>query len=199
MNDIEKIIDFLQYSEGLKRELRHSWLSDGKQESVAEHSWRMALAAMLVMPKIKTTLNSDKVLKMCLIHDLVEIDASDVPAIMHIGNSELTKQKAKKELEAIKNIQKALPADIGSDFYQLWVEFEEQKTNESKFVKLLDKLEARTQKALQPEAKFVEREKDIHFINQYKKIMDDLCLGDEFLINLNEIVHKKRLTAVKKK
>lgn len=72
--DFIQILNFLHKAEGLKRELRHSWLSDGRQESVAEHSWRMSLMGILLVPYIKQKINIAHLLQMIICHDLVEIE-----------------------------------------------------------------------------------------------------------------------------
>ena len=61
---VSNIVDFIEYSEGLKTTYRNSWLSDGNVESVAEHTWRMGLIAMTLFPHIDKDLNKEKVLKM---------------------------------------------------------------------------------------------------------------------------------------
>jgi len=69
----QQILNFYKISEKLKSTLRHSWLSDkNRQESVAEHTWMMGLLAIILIPKMKTKLNAQKVLIMVLIHDLAE-------------------------------------------------------------------------------------------------------------------------------
>lgn len=78
-NEASNILQFLALSERLKRELRHSWLSDGRRESVAEHTWQMALIALLAYRHLEQQVEIGRVLKMILVHDLVEAIAGDVP------------------------------------------------------------------------------------------------------------------------
>lgn len=139
---IEKILATLKLAEGLKRELRHSWLSDGRQESVAEHTFQMALMAVFMAPYLKEPINLEKTLKMILVHDLVEAVAGDIP---WFEASERKEMKAAKEREAIERIRSSLPADIGEDVYQRWHEFEEGACPESKFARALDNLEVQIQ------------------------------------------------------
>src|SRR6056297_1491823 len=78
-SELTKVLKLLNLAEKLKFELRHSWLSNGRQESVAEHSWRLALMVVLLAPHLGEPVNMEKALKMALIHDLVEAEAGDVP------------------------------------------------------------------------------------------------------------------------
>jgi putative hydrolase of HD superfamily len=82
------ILEIVKLGEKLKCELRHSWLSDGRQESVAEHTWRVSLMAMLLEPYLDNKLDIVKLLKMIIIHDLVEAEAKDIPAFETLYNKE---------------------------------------------------------------------------------------------------------------
>lgn len=93
INSVQNIVDFIEYSEGLKTTYRNSWLSDGSTESVAEHTWRMALIAMALFPHVDKNLNREEVLKMIIIHDLAEIDTGDIPTIEQVGIVRENKQK----------------------------------------------------------------------------------------------------------
>jgi hypothetical protein len=72
-NEASRILEFLGLSERLKRELRHSWLSDGRRESVAEHTWQMALVALLAYRHLEHPVDIGRVLKIILVHDLEHI------------------------------------------------------------------------------------------------------------------------------
>src|SRR5512142_1774508 len=73
------LLSFLALSERLKFELRHSWLSNGRRESVAEHSWHMALMAILIHPYLEHPVDLGQALQIILVHDLIEAEAGDVP------------------------------------------------------------------------------------------------------------------------
>jgi len=121
--------------EKLKCNTRHSWTSNGKQESVAEHSWRVAIMALLVageFPEVEI----EKVVKMCLIHDFGEAITGDIPSFYK------TKEDTEKETTAVKDLLKLLPVDISNEFKELFFEMSELKTAEAKLFKALDKLEA---------------------------------------------------------
>jgi putative hydrolase of HD superfamily len=195
MNSSAEILGALAYFKELKTELRHTWLPNDRRESVAEHSWRMALLAMILIPNLKTRLDSEKILKMVLVHDLSEIEAKDEPTFKHINNKVAAREKHEKEVAAIESIKKILPGSVGEEVFNLWHEFEDQKTTEAKFVKFLDKAEAREQKIHQKQARFVSQEKEISFIDAYRDLMGTVSLDEPLLKELNQILHRKRIEA----
>ncbi|WP_036621698.1 HD domain-containing protein [Paenibacillus alvei] len=139
------ILNVVNLGEKLKSELRHSWLSNGRQESVAEHTWRVSLMAMLIEPYLDQKIDTAKMLKMIIIHDLVEAEAKDLPAFDTMNNEQLREQKAQNEMKAIQRIRETLKGDLGRDVYDLWIEFEHKQTYEAKVANALDKLEAQIQ------------------------------------------------------
>ena len=142
---ISSILKVLQLAERLKFELRHSYLSSGRQESVAEHSWRMALMAVLIEPLLKTPVDTARLLKMILIHDLVEAEARDVSALDVLRDPSLRLQKEERERAAIENIRGALKETNGQEIYDLFYEFEHKQTYEAQVANALDKLEVQLQ------------------------------------------------------
>src|SRR6266404_5368867 len=126
------IIKFLHEAEKLKSVLRHSWLSSGRRESTAEHSWRMALMAMLLHPYLKYKPNLFKTLKMVLVHDLVEVYAGDIAIWKKDKSAKLTLLKEQKELRAINKLASMLPGKQGGEIKALWMEFEGRKSKEAK-------------------------------------------------------------------
>ncbi|WP_431213694.1 HD domain-containing protein [Puia sp. P3] len=142
---IASILKVLQLAERLKFELRHSYLSNGRQESVAEHSWRMALMAVLIEPLLKTPVDTARLLKMIIIHDLVEAEARDVSALDVLRDPSLRQQKEERERAAIENIRSALKETNGQEIYDLFYEFEHKKTYEARVANALDKLEVQLQ------------------------------------------------------
>lgn len=139
------VLNVVKLGEKLKSELRHSWLSNGRQESVAEHTWRVSLMAMLIEPYLDQEIDTAKMLKMIIIHDLVEAEAKDIPAFDTMNNEQLREQKAQNEMKAIQRIRETLKGDLGRDVYNLWIEFEHKQTYEAKVANALDKLEAQIQ------------------------------------------------------
>src|SRR6516164_8533328 len=94
---VSSIIQVLTLAERLKFELRHSYTSAGRQESVAEHCWRMSLMAVLIEPLLTEKVDTARLLKMIIIHDLVEAEAGDVPATEVLQNPDIKKVKLAKE------------------------------------------------------------------------------------------------------
>lgn len=142
---LEDIYKVIKLGEKLKSEMRHSWLSDGRQESVAEHTWRVSLMAMLLEPYLNQKVDIGKLLKMIIIHDLVEAEARDIPAFDTMNNEQRKKEKELSELKAIENIKNTLQGDLGEEIFNLWIEFEQKETFEAKVANALDKLEAQIQ------------------------------------------------------
>ena len=176
---VDQILSFLHKTEKLKSELRHSWLSSGRQESVAEHVWRTSLMALLFFPHLNEKIDLCKALKMVIIHDLVEIETGDVPVFMQEPCGTF-----RKELKAIKKIRELIGGSLGEEIYALWNEFNERKTPEARFVFALDKLEANLQHNEADECTWTQED-----INQVFKI-DSACAHDPFLRSVNERIKK---------
>lgn len=128
-------IDFLGRIEKLKCNTRHSWTSSGRHESVAEHSWRLAVMAMLCAGEYPE-LDMNKVIKMCLVHDFGEAVTGDIPSFYKTDENELDEEKAIYELIS------ELPEMERSELSALFSELKELKTPEAKLCKALDNLEA---------------------------------------------------------
>lgn len=128
-------LDIMTVAEKLKCNTRHSWTSSGRHESVAEHSWRLALMAMLVRDEFPK-LDMDKVIRMCLIHDLGEAFTGDIPCF------EKTETDSAKEDEIFLRWVDSLPQPYGEEFRKLLQEMEERTTDEARLYKALDNLEA---------------------------------------------------------
>jgi len=99
---IQTILKLLELCERLKFELRHSWLSNGRRESVAEPAWQMALMAMVLHRHLEHQVDLERSPKMVLIHDLVEVVAGDIP-FFETGSRQ--EAKASREREAIETIR----------------------------------------------------------------------------------------------
>jgi len=142
---LESILKVLTLAEKLKCELRHSYLSNGRQESVAEHTWRMSLMAVLIEPLLLKKIDTARFLKMIIIHDLVEAEARDVSALDVLRNPEIKIQKMERERKAIENLKELLINVNGQEIYDLFYEFEDKETYESKVANAIDKLEVQLQ------------------------------------------------------
>jgi len=128
-------IDFLNVIEKLKCNTRHSWTSTGRQESVAEHSWRLGVMAMLCADEYPD-IDISKVIKMCLIHDFGEAITGDIPAFL---KNEADEQQEEK---AIEKILFPLPDKIKSEMVSLFEEMKRLESDEAKLFKALDNIEA---------------------------------------------------------
>ena len=128
-------VKFLNAIEKLKCNTRHSWNSSGRQESVAEHSWRLAVMAMLCRDEYPDA-DIDKVIKMCLIHDFGEAITGDIPAFFK------TEADEAKEEDAVASLLGLLPRDTAEELGSLFAEMNAMETTEAKLYKALDNLEA---------------------------------------------------------
>lgn len=135
---LSRQIEFLVEIDRLKGIIRQSLLMDGsRQENSAEHSWHLALLAMVLAEHSRVPVNLSKVLKMVLVHDLVEIDAGDTYCYDEAGN----RDKAEREIRAADRIFNLLPGDQAQEFRSLWEEFESAGTPEALFAAALDRLQ----------------------------------------------------------
>ncbi len=128
-------IEFMHVIEKLKCNTRHSWTSSGRRESVAEHTWRLSVMAMLCRDEYPE-LDMDRVIKMCLVHDFGEALTGDVPSFYK------TDEDRKKEDEALATLVNSLPEPYRTELGEMFAEMAERKTPEAKLVKALDNMEA---------------------------------------------------------
>ena len=132
---LEKQICFIVEVDKVKNIFRQTYLADGeRKENDAEHSWHLALMAVLLQEHMEEKADLTKVMIMVLIHDLVEIDAGDTYAYDEKG----AQTKREREVRAADRIFGLLPEDQEQYFRELWEEFEAYETPEAKFAHLLD-------------------------------------------------------------
>lgn len=135
MTRIEKQISFIVEIDKVKNIFRQTLLADGnRKENDAEHSWHIALMAILLKEYAEEEVDVLKVMTMVLLHDLVEIDAGDTYAYDTVAAA----SKREREVKAADRIFGMLPEDQGSYFRALWDEFEEYETADAKYAHLLD-------------------------------------------------------------
>ncbi len=134
--DIKKYITFIEEAEKLKSVVRTAWSSTGRRESTAEHSWRLALLAGVLLDK-NDEIDITKVLFMCLIHDIGEIYEGDISAALRPNKED----KYQAEYEAAKKVFSLLPEGQADRMMKIWLEYNENMTPEAKLVKALDKAE----------------------------------------------------------
>ena len=130
-----ELLEFLAMAEKLKCNTRHSYTSSGRHESVAEHSFRLALMAYMVSDEVPE-IDTDKVIRMCLIHDLGEAITGDIPSFEKTDNDEAV------EDSAVSGFVNQLPEYWKKQLGEMYSEMNELKTPEAKLYKALDKLEA---------------------------------------------------------
>lgn len=135
MTRLEKQIAFIIEIDKVKNIFRQTYLADkNRKENDAEHSWHIALMAILLQEYAEETVDVLRVMTMVLIHDLVEIDAGDTYAYDEVGAA----TKRERELQAAGRIFGILPEDQGNYFRELWDEFEAYETADAKYAHLLD-------------------------------------------------------------
>ena len=136
-SELTGILDFLRAAEGLKTATRSGWTSDGQQESVAEHTWRLCLMALLLHREFPDV-DFARLIRICIIHDLGEALSGDVPAPEQVrrGGS-----KAADERRDLVTLLAPLPAALRDEIASLWDEYEAAQSPEAKLAKALDKLE----------------------------------------------------------
>lgn len=130
-----ELIEILKVAEKLKCNTRHCYTSSGRHESVAEHCWRMSLMAMLVENEFKEA-DMNKVIKMCLIHDLGEAFTGDIPTFIKTQSDE------SKEENVLTGWVETFPEPERSEWLSLYKEMNALETLEAKIYKALDKMEA---------------------------------------------------------
>ena len=133
--DNKEIIKILKTASQLKQNTRHSWLANGRRESVAEHCWRLSIFAYFMKDEFPDV-DIDKVIKMCLFHDMGEAFTGDIPSFL---KSEVDEEK---ESSILNEWVTSLPSTYKDELSNIYKEIEEQKTQEAKLFKALDKLEA---------------------------------------------------------
>jgi putative hydrolase of HD superfamily len=133
---------FLNEADRLKSVLRATTLVDGSRpENSGEHSWHLALYALVLADQAGPEVKIDRVIRMLLIHDLVEIDVGDVPIHSQNGQAHASAATQAAESKAADRIFGLLPKDLGDDLRALWEEFEAAETPDARFAKSLDRVQ----------------------------------------------------------
>lgn len=128
---------FIVEIDRLKRVLRRTLIADGsRHENSAEHSWHLAMLALVLAESAAAPVDVARVIKMVLVHDIVEIDAGDT----FFYDAAATQDKAEREQAAAARIFGLLPDDQAAEFHALWQEFEDRHTPEARFAAALDRL-----------------------------------------------------------
>ena len=141
-SDLRGILEFLRAAERLKTTSRSGFTSAGRPESVAEHTWRLCLMALVLRPEFPDV-DFAKLVKICLVHDLGEAIGGDVPAPQQARQlaEDPSASKAVQERQDLLTMLQPLPAPLQAEITALWDEYEAGESPEARLAKALDKLE----------------------------------------------------------
>lgn len=182
--DARALIDALTVAERLKDTMRHCYTKNGRRESVAEHSWMMTLAAFWMKDEFPEA-DMDRVLKMCLIHDLGEAFTGDVPAF------EKTASNEQEEKRLLYGWVASLPGDIAKEMLSLYDEMEKRETLEAKIYKAVDGLEAVIQHNISDISTWLPLEYELNMT-----YAEDKVAFSEYLRALREEIRKDTLAKI---
>ena len=178
-----ELLDALTIAERLKDTTRHCYTSKGRHESVAEHSWMITLMAFFIKNEFPEA-DMNKIIQMCIIHDLGECFTGDIPTF------EKTKEHEAKEETLLNAWLKSLPGSTRDEMLALYNEMEERQTLEAKIYKALDSLEALIQHNFSDIATWSENEFELNLT-----YADDKVKFSEYLSALREEI---RIDTIKK-
>jgi len=136
-DELLQVLDFLRAAESLKTVVRSGWTSAGERESVAEHTWRLCLMALVLGPALPEV-DFARLVRICIVHDLGEAIGGDVPAPEQVRRGT---SKTSDERRDLLTLVAALPAVPREEIVALWDEYEAGVTPEARLAKGLDKLE----------------------------------------------------------
>lgn len=182
--DARALIDALTVAERLKDTMRHCYTKNGRRESVAEHCWLMTLAAFWMKDEFPEA-DMDRVLKMCLIHDLGEAFTGDVPAF------EKTASNEQEEKRLLYGWVASLPGDIAKEMLSLYDEMEKRETLEAKIYKAVDGLEAVIQHNISDISTWLPLEYELNMT-----YAEDKVAFSEYLRALREEIRKDTLAKI---
>ena len=185
--EAKKLLEILSVAEHLKCRTRHCDTSSGRRESVAEHSWRVALMAMLMADEFPTA-DIDKVIRMCLIHDLGEAFTGDIPSF------EKTAEQERDEEALLRQWVESLPQPQRREMTRLYDEMERRETLEAKIYKAIDGLEAVIQHNRSDLSTWIPREYELN-----KTYADDKVAFSEYLKGLREEIRRDTLGKIDRK
>lgn len=177
--EAKELLRVMHTAERLKDETRHCYTSGGRHESVAEHSWRLALTALFLRDEFPA-LDMDRVIRMCLIHDLGECFTGDIPSFLKSGGDE------ERERSALETWVASLPAPYSVELKTLYAEMDALETDEARLYKALDKLEAVIQHNESDIATWLPREYELNLT-----YADENVAFSDYLKRLREEVRRE--------
>jgi putative hydrolase of HD superfamily len=138
LSNLERQLSFLREIDQLKSVIRMTPLiNQSRRENSAEHSWHLAMYALVLAEHAAAPVDVSRVVKMLLVHDIVEIDAGDVP----FHDPAARAGQAEREQQAAERIFSMLPDTQAAEFRSLWNEFEAAESDDARFAKSLDRLQ----------------------------------------------------------
>ncbi|MBQ2105398.1 MAG: HD domain-containing protein [Lachnospiraceae bacterium] len=180
------LLEILEVAERLKDATRHCYTSKGRHESVAEHSWMMTLMAFFLREEFPDV-NMDKVIEMCIIHDLGEAFTGDIPAFDKTSADEETEEAL------LYGWVKSLPEPFAGKMLALYEEMAKRETKEAKVYKAIDGLEAVIQHNFSDLSTWIPREYELNKTYAYDKVA-----FSEYLTALRDEVKKDTMEKLNK-
>ena len=180
------LLDALHVAERLKDATRHCYTSGGRHESVAEHSWRAALMAYFLKDEL-TDIDVDKVIKMCLIHDLGEAFTGDIPSFDKTSADEV------REEELLYAWVDSLPGKVAEEMRSLFEEMAARETLEAKLFKAIDGMEAVIQHNESPLSTWIPKEYELN-----KTYAEDRVTFSPYLTELRRLMKEDTLRKLEK-
>ena len=179
-----ELLEIMAVAERLKDTTRHCYTTKGRHESVGEHCWMMTLMAFMLKEEFPEA-DMDKVIRMCLIHDLGEAFTGDIPVFNKTADDE------RKEEEMLYGWVRSLPEQKSQEMMALYAEMEAQQTLEAKIYKTLDNLEAVIQHNFSPISTWLPNEYEMNqtYASERVKFSD-------YMIALREEIRKDTLKKI---
>ncbi|MBE6023296.1 MAG: HD domain-containing protein [Cellulosilyticum sp.] len=182
--EVRKLLDALLVAERLKDTTRHCYTAKGRHESVAEHSWMMTLMAFFMRDEFPEA-DMDKVIRMCIIHDLGECFTGDIPTF----DKNQTHEELEKEL--LNNWVSSLPPKYAEEMSALYEEMEKRETLEAKIYKSIDSLEALIQHNISDLSTWIPKEFDLNLT-----YADDKVAFSDYLKKLRQAVREDTIKKI---
>lgn len=183
--EVRKLLDALLVAERLKDTTRHCYTAKGRHESVAEHSWMMTLMAFFMRDEFPEV-DMDKVIRMCIIHDLGECFTGDIPTF------DKTQTHEETEENLLYNWVSSLPKKYVVEMRELYEEMAERKTTEAKIYKSIDSLEALIQHNVSDLSTWILKEFDLNLT-----YADDKVDFSDYLKTLRQAVREDTIKKIK--
>ncbi len=184
--EARKLLDIIEVCERLKDTTRHCYTRNGRHESVAEHSWMMTLMAFFMRDEFEDV-DMDKVIRMCIIHDLGEVFTGDIPTFLKTNSNEETEENL------LTSWVNTLPEKYRDEMLSLYDEMSLRESKEAKVYKAIDSLEALIQHNISDLSTWIPREYELN-----KTYADDKVAFSDYLKELREEIRKDTFEKIEK-